>query len=153
MFSRTHSFTTAHNAAALKSRLLGDHVMIHNVDFEIIEEEDETISIVAHAEQIEEVKTLPDTTVSFSDNGGKTKVSIHCTIREFDKGAPMIALIFNLLIYIAGAILITVFKFQLAAAIVLAVGLMFTITFVVKMQAGYFDYIRKIVEFVKAKAA
>jgi hypothetical protein len=152
MFSRTFSFTTAQQAEALKNQLLGEHVMIHNVDFEIMEEEDNTISIIAHTEQIEEVKTLPDTVVAIQEANGQTKVKISCNIREFDKGAPMLAMIFNVLVYIAAAVLFFIFKFILASCIVLAVGIIFTIAFVVRMQTGYYDYVHKVVNYVKQKA-
>jgi hypothetical protein len=152
LFNRTHSFSTSFSPEILKSRLLGSHVKIHNVDFEIIEDDDNSVSIMPHAEQIEEVKTLPDTTVRFVSAGAQTRVVIFSRIREFDQGPPMLIMISCALVYAAAAVLHFVFHYKLPTYIVLGVGALITIGFIVRMQTGYLDYVKKVRKYVVDKS-
>ena len=57
-FTRTHEFSINIPKDEFKNRLIGKHVKIHNLDFEVIESE-YTLTIIPHAEQVTEIKTLP----------------------------------------------------------------------------------------------
>ncbi|MEI8280285.1 MAG: hypothetical protein WCG87_11020 [Bacteroidota bacterium] len=140
----------------IKSRLLGKHVQIHKLDFEILEEDD-TLKIIPHAEQETAVKTLPVTRVELVKNDSKTNIKIRCKIREIDSGGPYLLVSFSLFMFIGSivAFLGTGGKGEYASLIytMLAISVgMFTI-FWIRMEQGYFDYVRKIREYVKKQCA
>ncbi len=50
IFTRTYRYQTSLKIDDIKRRLLGQHVKIHNLDFEVMEK-DEMIKVVPYAEQ------------------------------------------------------------------------------------------------------
>jgi len=64
-FTRTHSFNSPVSKKELQKRLLGEHVRIHNLDFEIVDRENALV-IIPYSEQEESIKTLPITDVDIS---------------------------------------------------------------------------------------
>ena len=92
-FTRTHRYNFPISKEDLKNRLIGKHVKIHNLDFEVMEK-DNSISIIPHAEQVETIKTLPITKVVLKEVGGKTSVTITSKIRKLDAGGPFLVVIF-----------------------------------------------------------
>lgn len=145
-FKRTHSCSSPHTREELKKRLIGDHIKIHNLDFEAIED-NRIISIFPHTEQVTEIKTLPITHVDLQETDGKMKVIITSKIRELDLGGPQLVMILCFLLVIVAVVLFLAFgedKKHIAAYIVLGVGLFTFIMFWIRMQNGYFDYVRKV---------
>ena len=51
-FTRTHKYHFPVPKEDLKNRLLGKHVKIHNLDFEVLGERPALLNIIPHAEQV-----------------------------------------------------------------------------------------------------
>ncbi len=129
---------------------MGKHVKIHNLDFEVLEE-DNKLSIVPHAEQVNAIKTLPVTTVDMKDDNKGTKVTVTSRLRPFDSGGPMLVMIFCIFMFAASIVLLYVGNEPLITYTLLGISLFIFATFWVRMQMGYFDYVRKVKAYVKGK--
>jgi hypothetical protein len=149
-FTRTHKYHSSVRKEEFKNNLIGKHVKIHNLDFEVFEK-DNQLRIIPHAEQINDIKTLPITQVDLKEEGNKTKVIITSKMRKFDSGGPQLVVIF------CGFLLGAAVTFQylsgdkLVTYILLGVDAFVFTLFCVRMQMGYFDYIRKIRAYIKSK--
>ena len=151
LFSRHSRFQTSMPIEDIKQRLVGKHVKVHNLDFEIYEKE-HMIKIIPHAEQETGIRTLPITHIEFNGKGQKTEVRISSKMRKIDKGGPMILLTFCLFMMIAALVMLLSIQedgFEVYAFPMLGVSLLVFIIFWVRLESGYFDYIRKIREYVK----
>lgn len=149
-FTRTHEFSLPISKEEFKNRLLGKHVKIHNLDFEVIEL-DYRLNIIPHTEQVTDIKTLPITELDFKDDSGKTRVVIKSKMRKLDAGGPQLILIFCAFMFIASIVLfLTAGEPKITLTFLAVCVLMFTI-FWVRMERGYFDYVRKIRTYVKTK--
>jgi len=140
------------SAEEIKKRLVGTHVKVHQLDFEIYEKE-HMIKIIPHAEQETNIKTLPITHVEFTGKGDKTQVHISSKMRKIDKGGPLILLTFCFFMLAAALIMLISLReegFEVYAFPMLGVSLLVFIVFWVRLESGYFDYIRKIRDYVKA---
>ncbi|MCD6012450.1 MAG: hypothetical protein K0Q79_2312 [Flavipsychrobacter sp.] len=149
-FTRTHTYHFPVPKDDLKNRLIGRHVKIHDLDFEIMDR-DEKLTIIPHAEQISDIKTLPITSVEMNEAGGKTKVKVTSRMRALDSGGPILIVIFcafmlvaSMVMYFIGEPLVCYTLLGISAGI-------FTI-FWIRLETGYFDYVRKVHAFVKEKA-
>ena len=147
-FTRTHRYTTAIGIDDLRNRLLGKHLVIHNLDFEVLDDEG-TLSIIPHAEEIEEIKTLPITFIDFTEDGKQTKVAITSKMREFDTGGPMLIVLFCLFMLVFSVILFFTSNEKSLSYLLLAIGLSVLTIFMIRLQTGYFDYVRKIRTYLK----
>ena len=150
-FTRTHSYKFSVSSDDLKDRLIGKHVKIHNLDFEVLEK-DESISIIPHAEQETAIKTLPITQVDLKGDGNKTKVVITSRMRKLDLGGPMLVVIFCGFLFGASTVLFFAApnEHQITYTL-LGIGLFTFIVFTIRMQMGYFDYVRKVRAYVKSR--
>ena len=151
-FTRTRNFHFSVPKEDLKNRLIGRHVKIHNLDFEVLEE-DNRLSIVPHAEQVDAIKTLPVTTVDMKEDGGKTKVVVTSKLRQFDSGGPMLIMIFCIFMFGASIVLLYIGNEPLITYTLLGISVLIFSTFWIRMEMGYFDYVRKIRAYVKSKGA
>jgi len=151
-FTRTRSFHFALSKEDLKNRLIGKHVKIHNLDFEVLEE-DNKLSIVPHAEQVNAIKTLPVTTVDMREDSGKTKVTVTSKLRQFDSGGPMLVMIFCIFMFAASIVLLYVGNEPLITYTLLGISIFIFAVFWIRMEMGYFDYVRKIRAYVKGRGA
>jgi hypothetical protein len=149
-FTKTHNFDSPVPKADLKKRLMGSHVKIHNLDFEIVERDGDVL-IVPHAEQEESIKTLPITHVDMSEQGGKTKVKVTSKMRKVDSGGPQIILIFCFFIFLAAFVLRLVGGDWNVTFILLGADLLIFSFFLYRLQKGYFDYVRKVRAYVVEK--
>ncbi len=136
----------------IKSNLLGKHVQIHHMDFEV-SEKNKILRIIPHAEQDSSVRTLPITHVELLGNGAKTNVKISSKMRRIDSGGPMLIVIFCVFLIIGAAMFYAFggnehrsYTYVLGGA-----GLLFFILFWIKMERAYFDYVRKIRAFIKTQ--
>lgn len=151
LFSRHFRYNSTLPAEEIKKRLVGSHVKVHQLDFEIYEKE-HTIKIIPHAEQLTNIKTLPITHVEFSGKGDRTQVHISSKMRKIDKGGPLILLTFCFFMLAAALVMLISLRdegFEIYAFPMLALGLIVFIIFWIRLETGYFDYIRKIRDFVK----
>ncbi len=147
-FTRTHRYTTSLAKEDLRNRLLGKHLVIHNLDFEVLDDEG-VLSIIPHAEEIEEIKTLPITYIDFSQDGAVTKVAITSKMRKFDSGGPMILLMFCFFMLAFSIVLYFTSQEHILSYLLMAIGSAILIIFGVRMEMGYFDYVRKIQSYLK----
>lgn len=152
-FSRKFRYTSTLSAPEMRSKLLGQHMNVHNLDFEVQEKNTNVLRIVPHAEQITEVKTLPITHVAFKPGGGtgKTQVIISAHMRRIDSGGPMLVVIFCVFMLIAAALghFLSSEDYDSYTLPLFGLGvLIFTIMWV-RLESGYFDYVRKIRDHIK----
>ena len=150
-FTRTHTYHFSTPKQELKNRLVGRHVKIHNLDFEVLEKENK-LSIIPHAEQVNAIKTLPVTSVVVTeDAGGKTKVVITSKMRSSTQVAVPDHYFLRFLL-IAAAILLNVGNEPGVTYTLLGAGIFIFTIFWIRMEMGYFDYVRKIRAYIKEKA-
>ena len=151
LFTRTHTYQFPLSKEELKNRLVGKHVRIHNLDFEVLEN-DNVLTIIPHAEQVEAIKTLPVTSVVLKEEGNKTKVVVTSRMRQLDSGGPFLIMIFCTFMFIAAAILFSMGTDVALAYTLLGISVFIFSLFCIRMQMGYFDYVRKVRAYVKSKA-
>ncbi len=150
LFTRTQKYQSSTAREDLKNRLVGHHVKIHNMDFEVIEKE-QSLRIIPHAEQEEGIKTLPITKVEMKQDGNKMNVVVTSKMRKLDLGGPLLIVIFSSFLIAASVILMLVGGEIKISYALLGIGVAILITFFVRMQMGYYDYIRKIRNYVKSQ--
>ena len=129
----------------LKKHLLGQHLQIHNLDFEIFEKSD-FIKIIPHAETEDHIYTLPITRLQFIPNGTGTTIKTISKPRRIDVGGPLMLIIFTCFALIAAVLLY--FKggesYYTTAYILAGIAILVSILLTIRLQQGYYDYIRKI---------
>jgi len=150
LFSRTYRYSSAMPIEDIKSRLIGKHVRVHNMDFEVYEK-DRVLRIIPHAEQENSIKTLPITHVEFQGNGSKTQVVINSKMRKIDSGGPMLIVIFCMFMLIGSALFFVFGKNEYLSFTYTLFGISIAIflVFWFRMEQGYFDYVRKIRDYIK----
>ncbi len=155
VFSRTYRYLSSLSAEDIRRRLTGQHMKVHDLDFEVMEK-GQTLRIIPHAEEVESVKTLPITHVDFKGRGDKTQVVITSKMRRIDAGGPMLVVIFCVFLIAAGVIAFTVGADEstsMYAYVLLGIGVLIFAIFWMRMETGYFDYVRKIRNHIKQQAA
>ena len=83
IFSRTYRYQSSMPIDDIKGRLLGKHVKVHDMDFEV-SEKDRVLKIIPHAEDEVNLKTLPITQIDFKGKGGKTQITVSAKMRRID---------------------------------------------------------------------
>jgi len=151
LFTRIHTYHFPVQKEELKNRLVGNHVSIHNLDFEVLDRE-RKLSIIPHAEQVDNIKTLPITSVVINDEGDHTKVVVTCRMRKLDSGGPLLIISFCLFMILASLLLYTVNREHFLAFSLTGLSIAILTTFAVRLQMGYFDYVRKVRNYIKSKA-
>ena len=150
-FTRTQRYLSSLPKDELRNRLIGNHVKIHDLDFEIVEN-GSAITIIPHDEQVNAIKTLPFTKVELTDEGNKTKVSITFKMRSIDSGGPFLIVLFSAFLLIGSGVMMAANPKETTIIYALmGIGLFTITTFTIRMQTGYFDYVRKISAYVKSK--
>ena len=155
LFTRTYSYRIQKPAEAARKQLVGQRVRIHQLDFEVTER-DKMIKIIPHAENVEGLRTLPITHVEFENRGDQqTKLKITSKMRRIDKGGPMLIVIFCLFLIIAALLLGLYGKEGFLPYVLVMAGLSLVVfvIFWIRMESGYFDYVRKIRDFVRGEFA
>lgn len=152
-FSRTYKYQSSMGVEDIKSKLLGKHVRVHNLDFEVYEK-DHMIKIIPHAEQVEKLKTLPITHVEFNGNGKSTQVVVSSKMRKIDKGGPMLVVVFCLFMLIAAILFMILGKkeYEVFTFWLLGISVGIFAIFWIRMESGYFDYVRKIRDYIKKQS-
>ncbi|GAA4459755.1 hypothetical protein GCM10023093_01320 [Nemorincola caseinilytica] len=151
-FTRTYEFDLGGSRDEFMKKLIGKHVTIHNLDFEIYEQE-ERLCIAPHAEQVTSIKTLPITWVDLKSNNGRQRISMRSSIRQLDAGGPQLIIIFCIFLLVAAIVLLftsggdkkIMFTFLGLDAIIYGL-------FWLRMKRGYLDYVHKIRDYVKDRA-
>ena len=150
IFSRTYRYQSSMRPDDIKGRLVGKHVKVHNMDFEV-SEKDRMLRIIPHAEEENEIKTLPITHVELTGKGDKTQVVISAKMRKIDSGGPLLIVIFCLFLLIASGATFYFGKNEyLTYTYTLgSIGALILLVFWLRMERGYFDYVRKIRDYIK----
>ncbi len=148
MFTCTHQYQFSIPKEHLKYRLAGHHVKIHDMDFELLEE-DQDLSIVPHTEEGSPKLTLPFTQVELKEYGNKTQVVLTSKMRPIDSGGAIVLMLFCVFFMIASLILLFVGKDPVLTITLGGISLVVFTMFLIRMQAGYYNYVRKINTYVK----
>lgn len=153
LFSRTYRYQSAMPIEDIKSRLLGKHMKVHDMDFEVFEK-DLMLRIIPHAEQENTIKTLPITHVELKGKGNQTQVVISSKMRKIDSGGPLLIVIFCTFMLVA-ALLFFLFgreEYLSFTYTLLGISVAIFVVFWTRMETGYFDYIRKIRDHIKTQS-
>jgi hypothetical protein len=128
---------------------MGKHMSVHNLDFEVFER-DGSLLIFPHAENEMNIKTLPITNINLQGNDSSTKVNLKFSMRKIDSGGPMLIVVFCCFILIAGLIVYIVPSGdKIISYVMFGISLFIFSIFWMRMQSGYFDYVRKIKSHIK----
>ena len=149
-FTRTQRYLASTPKEDLINRLIGNHVKIHDMDFEVYEK-DHSLRIIPHAEQSEGIKTLPITRVEMNEEGNKMNIVVTSKMRKLDSGGPILIMFFCIFLILASFILMAVDGEPKMTYSLLGIGSGIFIVFFIRMQMGYFDYVRKIRSYVKSQ--
>lgn len=150
-FTRTQKFElNPITRDEFRSRLIGKHVKIHDLDFEVYESEYD-IKIIPHSEMLSEIKTLPITDVKLSKKGNKTYVEVTSKMRNLDSGGPRLLLVLCAFLIIAAVILLLFSSEsrQLSYSL-LGIGVCLFLVYYAYLQIGYFDIARRVSAYVKS---
>jgi hypothetical protein len=150
LFTKKHHYHSSLPKEDVINRLTGSHVRIHNFDFEIFEK-GKTLRIIPHAEQEEAITTLPITDVEMRENGDKTNVVITSKMRRLDLGGPLLIVAFCCFLLLASFVSVYVDRNRLITWSLFGISTLIFSIFYVRMQMGYYDYVRKISAYVKSK--
>lgn len=154
IFRRSYTFTTKYSREELRQRMEGKHIDVHGLDFEVMDKSG-MLKIIPHTELAEEkVYTLPITHLICTDKtDGSIKLKLKFKPRRIDIGGPTIALFFIFFITVAGIVMFMSGEadYTNASLGMIGFGIVMLIIFALRMNAGYFDYIRKIKAWVKTK--
>lgn len=153
-FNKTYRYKSPLSADAIKSKLIGQHFKVHNLDFEVYDKEDK-VKIIPHAEQEDDIKTLPITSIDIKGNGSGSDITLKSKMRRLDSGFPTLVMIFVTFLLMA-ALLLYMFGgegYEMQTYIIAGIGVLIFLYLWIKLQSGYFDYIRKIRDHVKKQIA
>jgi hypothetical protein len=148
-FTRTHKYYLSIPKEEFKKQLIGKHVKIHNLDFEVVED-DATLVIIPHTEQVNAIKTLPLTYIDFNEEGTRTRVTISSEMRKVDAGGPMLIVVFCAFMFIASIVLFFTASEMMITMTFAGISILLFTLFTLRMQTGYFDYVRKVRAYVKS---
>lgn len=152
LFSRTYRYSSSMAAEDIKRRLLGKHVKVHNMDFEV-SEKDRILRIIPHAEQEHSIKTLPITHIAIEGKGSQTQVVISSKMRRIDSGGPMLIVIFCSFMLVAGLMFFMFGSQEYLSFTLIGISVLIFLVFWFRMERGYFDYVRKIRDYIKTQSA
>jgi hypothetical protein len=152
IFNRTYRLSSNKTTNDLKQHLNGQHIQIHGYDFETIQKEN-IIKIIPHAENTNKVTTLPISNLSFVQKSNKTFIKMETHPRRIDVGGPYILLLLTSAIFFVGFLmgLYGGTEQSNSSKMMMGIGLAIFILFWIKMEIGYFDYVRKLKKWVVEK--
>jgi hypothetical protein len=153
-FNRTCTIRSKKNADKVKQELVGKHVTVHNIDFEVFDK-DERIRVIPHAEEYDDLMTLPITRINVEDvkEGSVIKISSH--MRKIDVGGPLLLVYLIIAMIIVGLGLINFSQGMYGGVGKAFVGLalLISVIFWFNLEKGYFDYIKQIRKWIKSQVA
>jgi hypothetical protein len=150
LFTKTQRYHSSTAKEDFMNRMTGKHVSIHNMDFEVVEKED-SLTIIPHAEQVEAIKTLPITKVDLKKNGNEMDVVVTSKMRKLDLGGPLLVVIFCTFLLLISFVLLYVQRQAQITYTLIGISTLIFSVFYIRMQMGYYDYVRKIRSYVKSK--
>lgn len=150
LFTRTYNFSCSKSIDEVKNKLMGKHMSVHNLDFEVFER-DGSLLIFPHAEDETNIKTLPITNINIQSKGSDCNVKLNFSMRKIDSGGPMLIVVFCSFLLIAGLLVFLFGADKAIAYVMFGISLFIFSIFWMRMQSGYFDYIRKIKSHIKSQ--
>jgi len=147
-FTTTYRYNFSIPIDHLKYRLIGSQVKIHNLEFEVLEQ-DHSLRIIPNTEEVNSSQTFPVTEVELKEDGNKTNVVVTSKLNRVDSGGPIVVALFCLFLLLASIIILYVEKEPVITIIIGTFSLLFFTVFLIRMQMGYFDYVRKIRDYIK----
>lgn len=151
IFRKYYSLRSNKNPEELTKSITGQHLQVHGLDFEIYQKED-CIKIIPHAENDQSLQIIPITRLRLiKTSSGGTSIKVTSKPRKIDAGGPSLLAVFLLLAFFGGVIifLMKMENYLTASYILMASSLFFGLIFIYKLERGYYDYIRKIKDWVK----
>jgi len=150
IFRRYTTIQSKKKTEELKRNLLGQHLKVHVLDFEVVTK-GEDLKIIPHAEYEDHVYTLPITRLKITNSTNGSTIKMMSKPRRIDIGGPYLIVIFcgfmllaAVLFYLFGHGEYTNMSYMLCGIAVLIFAILY-----VRLQMGYFDYIRKINKWVR----
>ncbi len=156
IFDKKYKIPLEVTPETFKERVLGEHFKVHHLDFEVYDhvEPDGIIKIFPHAESVSRTTTLPITHLTIvkdnSETGNHIEAFFH--IRRIDKGLPLFFLLLFLGTLIAGIIGLNYEALAKTSKIFIGLGAVGLLLTYLKLNSGYYDYIRKIRAWVETHA-
>ena len=150
LFTKTQRFHSSLAKEDFIHSMTGKHVSIHNMDFEVVEKED-SLTIIPHAEQVDAIKTLPITKVDLKRSGNEMDVVVTSKMRKLDLGGPLLVVIFCTFLLLISFVLLYVQRQAQITYTLIGISTLIFSVFYIRMQMGYYDYVRKISSYVKSK--
>lgn len=153
IFNRTYNYNSSLTIDEIRSRLLNQHIKVHDLDFEV-SEKGQMMKVIPHAEDVKGIRTLPITHIEmYGENEGRTKVRVLTKPRKLDAGGPYMILIFCAFCIIGASLLYILNRngSLFPSLVLMIVALVIFVLFWYRMESGYFDYVRKIKKFVHGK--
>ncbi len=150
IFNSHSSMSTNKTVDSIKTTLKGKHLQVHKLDFEVFEKDD-VMKIIPHAEEVDGIITLPITNVKIKQKNNKTVLDIESHPRRIDIGGPYILVILCLVMFFAG-LLIGLYggtEYSKVSLIMTVLPLTIFSIFWIRMELGYFDYVRKIKSWIR----
>ena len=144
IFNRTSRLKTTLSLEEVKNRLSRKQFKVHDMDFEIAERE-RVLKIIPHAEHIQSLKTLPITHVDVQGNGPTgSRIVLTSKPRRIDVGGPYLIVIFCLFCIVGASVFYFINPDQsfMPPLTMAGVGILIFIVFWIRMESGYFDYVR-----------
>jgi hypothetical protein len=153
IFNRSYTFKTTKKAKEVQNSIVGKHVEVHKIDFEVFQN-DEVIRIIPHAEEHDEILTLPISRVNIQEDEKGSTVRIDTHPRKIDVGGPYLLLLICVGAFIGGFLLrnFNDGMYTDVGTYFMLGALATFIIFWIKMELGYFDYVRKLSSWVKKQA-
>jgi len=150
LFTKTSRYQFSVPKEHLRYRLLGNNLTIHNMNFEVLER-DHALHIIPNGEDLSKPKALPIAQVDLKEDGRKTNVVVTTSMRQHDSGGPLLVLLFCSFLFIASFILLYIGKDPMLTWFLWGTsGIIFAIL-IIRLQMGYFSYVRKIRTYVRVK--
>jgi len=150
-FTKKQTYHFAVQEEELRNRLSGKHIKIHDLDFEILEL-DQKLRIVPHAESVDSIRTLPITKIEFKNKGDQTWVCITSKMRRLDSGGPILLLSFCFFLLGLSFFLFEIYRESTLCYLLLGLTALILTIFGIRMQTGYFDYVRKVHHYIRDRA-
>lgn len=153
IFNRTHHYKSTLNSQGVKEKLRNQQLNVRNIQFDIIDRDD-MLKIIPRAEFVKGVKTLPITHIHIKDlQSGFSSVKVYSKPRIIDVGGPYLVVVFCIFLVLGACVLYYLNPNEgiTAPAIMFGIASVGTIALVIRMHTGYYDYVRKINQFVKTE--
>ncbi len=148
IFTRTRRYTLPVSREDFINRLAGKHFRIHDLDFEVYDQET-LLKIAPHAEDLNEIRTLPITDVDVIKKGNANEVVLTSRIRVIDYGGPLLVMMFCAFLFCSSLVMFLMGGEPFITYLLLGASLLVFSIFWIRMERGYFDYVRKLEKFVK----